>query len=115
MLNFSSHEAYGVLIFTVEEASHGESSPTHREWLYKTIEARDDPRFVIDLAAVTYLASSDIGLLITIKRRVDTRKGKVALANVDPFIVDVFKTMRVDKLFMITDGVPKAVAAVCSS
>src|SRR4051794_6145370 len=114
MLNFSSHEAYGVLIFTVEEATLGENSLSQREWLYKTIEAREDPKFVIDLGAVTYLASSDIGFLITIKRRVDSRKGKVALANVDPFILDVFKTMRVDKLFAIADSVPKAVAAVCT-
>ena len=112
MLNFSSHEAYGILVLTVEDGSIGENTLAQREWLYKTIESREDPRFVIDLGAVDYLASSDIGLLITLKRRIDTRKGKVALANVDPFIVDVFKTMRVDKLFAIADDVPKAVMAI---
>jgi anti-sigma B factor antagonist len=112
MLSYSSHEANGVLVFTVEEGAADEVYTTQREWLYKTIESREVPWFVIDLSALNYLASSDIGLLITLKRRIDTRKGKVALVNVDPFIVDVLKTMRIDKLFSIHGDMPGAVAAV---
>jgi anti-sigma B factor antagonist len=112
MLRYSSHEAGDVLVFTVEEAGPDYYATTEREWLYKTIEAREDPRFVIDLGAVNYLASSDIGLLVTLKRRIDARKGKVVLVNVDPFIVDVLKTMRIDKLFPIDTSVPAAVASL---
>jgi anti-sigma B factor antagonist len=112
MLSYSAHEANGVLVFTVEEATAEEAYTAQREWLYKTIESRDDPRFIIDLSALNYLASSDIGLLITLKRRIDTRKGKVALVNVDSFIVDVLKTMRIDKLFSIHADMPSAVADV---
>src|SRR3954469_17015831 len=92
MLNYSGHEADGVLVLTVEDGTFGEANTTHREWLYKTIESREDPRFAIDLGAIAYMASSDIGLLITLKRRIDARKGKVVLCNVDPFIFDVFRT-----------------------
>jgi len=112
MLSYSAHEANGVLVFTVEEGDPDEVFASQREWLYKTVETREDPRFVIDLSSLNYLASSDIGLLITLKRRIDTRKGKVALVNVDPFIVDVLKTMRIDKLFSIHDDMPSAVASV---
>ncbi|MFO0952889.1 MAG: STAS domain-containing protein [Isosphaeraceae bacterium] len=112
MLSYSSHEAGGVLIFTVEEAGEDQYNTSQREWLYKTIETRDDPRFVIDLGALNYLASSDIGLLITVKRRIDARKGKVVITNVDPFIMDIFKTMRIDKLFTFTTDLPSAVAAL---
>ena len=111
MLNYCSHEAGGLLIFTVEEAdAANQYNTTQREWLYKTIESREDPRFVIDLGALNYLASSDIGLLITVKRRIDARKGKVVLVNVDPFILDVLKTMRIDKLFNISNDMHAAVA-----
>ena len=112
MLSYSAHEANGVLVFTVEEGDPDEVFTAQREWLYKTIETRDDPRFVIDLSSLNYLASSDIGLLITLKRRIDTRKGKVALVNVDPFIIDVLKTMRIDTLFSIHVDMPSAVASV---
>jgi anti-sigma B factor antagonist len=112
MLSYSGHEAEGVIVFTVEESKAGEIVMSQREWLYKTIESREEPRFIIDLGAITYMASSDIGVLITIKRRVDTRQGKVALVNVDPFIHDVLKMMRIDKLFTISPSMPAAVAAV---
>jgi anti-sigma B factor antagonist len=113
MLNYCSHEADGVLVFTVEEAdAEQQYNTSQREWLYKTIESREDPRFVIDLGALNYLASSDIGLLITVKRRIDARKGKVVIVNVDPFIMDVLKTMRIDKLFSFSDDMHSAVASL---
>ena len=100
------------MILTVEETKIEEYSTTQREWLYKTIEGCEDPRFIIDLGAIQYMASSDIGLLLTLKRRIDTRKGKVAIVNVDPFILDVLRMMRIDKLFTISPDMTSAVAAV---
>ncbi|MGE3818829.1 MAG: STAS domain-containing protein [Isosphaeraceae bacterium] len=112
MLTYSAHEANGVLVFTVEEATGDQVYTSQREWLYKTIESREDPRFVIDLAAVNYMASTDVGVLVTIKRRIDQRKGKLALVHVDPFIYDILRTMRIDKLIPIHEDLPSALAAV---
>lgn len=112
MLSYSGHDANGVTVFTVEDAKEGDVVMAQREWLYKTIESAENPRFIVDLAAIQYMASSDIGVLITLKRRVDARKGKVAIVNVDPFIYDVLRMMRIDKLFTICEGMPAAVAAV---
>ena len=103
MLNYSAHEADGVLVFTVEETDPTYEPSTQREWLYKTIESRVDPRFAIDLGEIRYMASSDLGFLITIKRRIDAHKGRVVLFGIDPFILDILRTMRLDKLFMIAD------------
>jgi anti-sigma B factor antagonist len=100
MLSYSAHEAGGIMIFTVEEPEGGEAPLNQREWLYHTIEQREDPRFAIDLGEINYLASSDIGFLVMLKRRIDLRKGKVALFRLDPYIVDIFRTMRIDKLFL---------------
>ena len=112
MLSYSGHEAGGVLIFTVEENPTGEGVMAQREWLYKTIESREDPRFVIDLGNIQYMQSSDIGVLITLKRRIDARKGKVVLTNLDPFIYDILRTMRIDKIFTIAPDMPAAVKAL---
>ena len=112
MLSYSGHEAGGMLIFTVEEAAADDELSSQREWLYKTIESREDPKFAIDLGAIKYMASSDIGLLITLKRRIDAKKGVVAIFNVDPFIYDVLRTMRIDKLFTIVEDFKAAAIAV---
>jgi anti-sigma B factor antagonist len=109
MLSYSGHEADGVMVLTVEENPTGENSMAQREWLYKTIESREDPRFVIDLGSIQYMQSTDIGVLVTIKRRVDVRKGKIVLTHVDPFIADILRTMRIDKLFPMAADLSAAV------
>lgn len=112
MLSYSGHESGEILVFTVEESHSTDGMMSEREWLYKTIEGRDDPRFVIDLGAIQYMQSSDIGVLVTIKRRVDARKGKIVLTNVDPFILDILRTMRIDKLFPVAPDLNAAVKAL---
>lgn len=110
MLSYSSHEASGVLVLTAEKSEEGEGQSTQREWLYRTIETRDDPRFAINLGEIEYMSSSEIGFLITLRRRIDVRKGKVVLFQVDSFILDILRTMRLDKLFLIADDLNSALA-----
>src|SRR5690349_11498427 len=110
MLTYISHESSGVLILTAEKCAEGEAPLSQREWLYKTIESREDPRFAIDLGEIDYMSSSEIGFLITLKRRIDARKGKVVLFGVDSFIFDLFRTMRLDKLFLFADDLSGALA-----
>jgi anti-sigma B factor antagonist len=114
MLNYCGHEVSGVQVFTVEENPAGEAVMTQREWLYKTIENREDPRFIIDLGAIQYMQSADIGVLVTIKRRVDHRQGKIVLTNVDPFILDILRTMRIDKLFPVAPDMSAALKLIAS-
>jgi anti-sigma B factor antagonist len=109
MLSYSGHEASGLMVLTVEESKPGEEVMARREWLYKTIEGRDDPRFVVDLGNIQYMQSSDIGVLITVKRRIEAKKGRVVLMNVDPFILDILRTMRIDKLFPVVTDLNEAV------
>jgi anti-sigma B factor antagonist len=108
MLSYSSHEAGGVLVFTAEKSAEGEGLSNQREWIYKTIETREDPRFAIDLGAIEYMSSSEIGFLITLRRRIDARQGKVVLFRLDSFIFDILRTMRLDKLFLIADDLSDA-------
>ena len=110
MLSYSSHESGGVLVFNAEKAADTDGHPSEREWLYKSIETRDDPRFAINLGEIEYMSSSEIGFLITLRRRIDARKGKVVLFGVDGFILDILRTMRLDKLFLIADDLDGALA-----
>src|SRR5262245_66121688 len=110
MLSYSSHESGGVLIFTAEKSAEFDLQPSQREWIYKSIETREDPRFAINLGQIEYMSSSEIGFLITLRRRIDARKGKVVLFGVDGFILDILRTMRLDKLFFIAEDLDGALA-----
>ena len=105
MLNFTTNEAGGVLIIAfepIDEANYDWQS-TQRDWLYKLIESREDPRFAVDLNDVDYLASSEIGFLVTIKRRIDRRKGKIVFFGISPYLQDIFRTMNLNRVLDIVE------------
>jgi anti-sigma B factor antagonist len=103
MLNFTTSEAGGVLIVAFEptDETNYDWQSTQREWLYKLIESREDPRFAVDLQEVNYLASSEIGFLVTIKRRIDRRKGKIVFFGISPYIQEIFRTMNLNRVLDI--------------
>ncbi|MGC8641386.1 MAG: STAS domain-containing protein [Isosphaeraceae bacterium] len=105
MLNFTTKELGGVLIINFEPTNemNYDWQSTQRDWLYKLIESRDDPRFAIDLTEVNYLASSEIGFLVTIKRRIDRQKGRVVFFGISSYLQEIFQTMNLHKVLEIVD------------
>ncbi len=112
MLNFSTNEIGGVLIITFEPTDEGsyDWQSTQRDWLYKLIEAREDPRFAIDLTDVNYLASSEIGFLVTLKRRIDRQKGKVVFFGISSYLQDIFRSMNLHRVLDIVESGQDALA-----
>jgi anti-sigma B factor antagonist len=112
MLKFTTAETDGLLVIAFEatDENAGDWLSTQRDWLYKLVESRADGRFAIDLSEVNYLASSEIGFLMTLKRRIDRRQGKVVLFGMSSYIHDIFKTMNLTKLIDIAHDLPAAVA-----
>ncbi|MGA7495786.1 MAG: STAS domain-containing protein [Isosphaeraceae bacterium] len=112
MLNFTTNEAGGVLIIAFEPTDeiNYDWQSTQRDWLYKLIESREDPRFAVDLNEVNYLASSEIGFLVTIKRRIDRQKGKVVFFGISPYIHDIFRTMNLTRVLDIVESRNDALA-----
>ena len=106
MLNFTTNEAGGVLIIAFEptDETNYDWQSTQRDWLYKLIESREDPRFAVDLNEVSYLASPEIGFLVTIKRRIDRRKGKVVFFGISPYLQDIFRTMNLNRVLDIVES-----------
>jgi anti-sigma B factor antagonist len=111
MLKFTAEEASGVLVISFEatEEDAGDWQSTQREWLYKLVESRADGRFAIDLSDINYLASSEIGFLMTLKRRIDRRQGKVVMFGLGAYIHDIFRTMNLTKIIDIVADLPAAV------
>jgi anti-sigma B factor antagonist len=111
MLKFTTREVSGVLVIAFEATDDhaADWQSTQRDWLYKLIEAHKDARFAIDLSEVNYLASSEIGFLVTIKRRIDRRGGKVVVFGVHPYIHETFYTMNLVKILDVVDSLAAAI------
>jgi anti-sigma B factor antagonist len=117
MLKFTTRDVSGVLVIAFEATDDlaADWQSSQREWLYKLIESNADPRFAIDLTEVNYLASSEIGFLVTIKRRIDRRQGKVVLFGVCPYIYEIFATMNLVKILEIVDGLGSALTKLSAA
>jgi anti-sigma B factor antagonist len=116
MLKFTTHETAGALVVTFEPADEGDTDwqSTKRDWLYTLVETRPDPRFAIDLGEVNYLASSEIGFLVTLKRRIDRRQGRVVLFGASPYILELFETMNLARKLDIVPNLPSALAKLAA-
>ncbi len=112
MLKFTTKEVSGVLVLAFEASDSvvTDWQATERDWLYKLVESHKDPRFAIDLSEVNYLASTEIGFLVSLKRRIDRRHGKVVLFGISPYILEIFQTMNLVKILDIAQDLGAALA-----
>lgn len=112
MLKFTTREVSGVLVLAFEATDDATANwqSTERDWLYKLIESHPDPRFAVDLSQVNYLASSEIGFLMTLKRRIDRRQARSVFFGISPYINDIFRTMNLSKILTFADNLPAALA-----
>ena len=110
MLKFTTEEVSGVLVVAFEATDEHATDWQfgQRDWLYKLVESHKDPRFAIDLSEVNYLASSEIGFLVTLKRRIDRRQGKVVFFGIGPYILEIFQTMNLVRILDIVDTLSAA-------
>lgn len=60
---------------------------------------------------VEHLSSAALGMLITLKKRVEENKGKLKLSDINPQIFEVFKITRLNKIFDIHPSQDKARAS----
>jgi anti-sigma B factor antagonist len=105
MLKFTTEDVSGVLFVAFEATDEyaADWQFGQRDWLYKLVESHTDSRFAIDLSEVDYLQSSEIGFLVTLKRRIDRRQGKVVFFGIGPYILEIFQTMNLVRILDIVD------------
>jgi anti-anti-sigma factor len=116
MLRFTTQEVSDVLVLAFEPTDDlvTDWQTTQRDWLYCLVETHPVARFAIDLQAVNYLASSEIGFLVSLKRRIDRRHGKVVLFGAGPYILEIFQTMNLGRIFEIVENLGSAVARLAA-
>jgi anti-anti-sigma factor len=112
MSPFQTHEAPDGLVITLDSpvTLNDFRSNTFRESLYQLVQSRTDPRVVIDLAAIDYLSSSGVAILVGLKRRIDQQRGKLVLCRVQPLVCDLLRVMRLNQYFTFANDEKEAFA-----
>ena len=76
-------------------------------------QSGEDPRHaVLDLAAVTFLNSSNLSQLIRLRQALGPTTCRLVLAAVRPEVWSAFKVAGLDKLFSVSESVPLALAGL---
>lgn len=68
--------------------------------------------FVLDLQNSTYLDSAGLGVLVRLLQQLAENGGRIALANVNPYVASLFRITRLDRAFPICRDTMAAIAAV---
>ena len=69
-------------------------------------------RMVINFTKIKFLSSAVLGKLISLNKKIQGQKGRLAFCCINPDIIEVFKITRLDKLIPIFEGEEDAVRAV---
>lgn len=67
-------------------------------------------KLLLDFSSVEHLSSAALGMLINLKKAVESQGGALKLANINPQIYEVFKITKLTKMFDIHDSTQQALA-----
>ncbi len=71
--------------------------------LYKLIDKQKANRLVLDFSNVKFLASRMLGVLLTLKKKSESKKGGLALCAVREDLMKVFAVTNLDRTFAFYD------------
>ncbi|MHC5541305.1 STAS domain-containing protein [Singulisphaera rosea] len=116
MSSFSVREEPGGLILRLEDPSglNDFRSNAVRSSLYETVETISTPRIAVDLGPIDYLSSSGVAILVGIQRRGTAQGGKVVFFHIQPNVLDLLRSMKLDQYFQFADDESCAMAALRS-
>jgi len=112
MSTFATRDESGVLIvaFTDPSGLNDFRNTPLRDALFELVQEREEPRLALDMNRVDYLSSSGVAILVGLKRRVETRGGKIALFQLQSTVRDLLQVMKLDRYFAILDDEASAVS-----
>ncbi|GJQ25502.1 MAG: hypothetical protein HBSAPP02_05340 [Phycisphaerae bacterium] len=82
-----------------------------QEELASLVDSRTSRNLLLSFKNVDHLSSAALGMLITLKRKVEEAKGQLKLSDINPQIFEVFKITRLNKIFDIHPTGDKAIAS----
>jgi anti-sigma B factor antagonist len=97
-----------VVSFTEKKILDEQNIQAIGEQLYTLVEDAGKRRLLLNFSKVEYLSSAALGKLITLNKKVQAAKGRLALCNIDPQIYEVFEITGLKRVFNIFDDEQEA-------
>ncbi|MHC4757896.1 MAG: STAS domain-containing protein [Planctomycetota bacterium] len=104
-----------VVTFTQEKILEQADIKALQDSILSIVEQAGPINLILDFSNVHFLSSSVLGLLIRISKRVYETDGKLALCNIIPKILEIFKITRLTNIFDIYEDIDTAVDALSPS
>jgi anti-sigma B factor antagonist len=82
-----------------------------QEELSGLVDTKSSGNLLLCFKNVEHLSSAALGMLITLKKKVEEKQGKLKLSDINPQIYEVFKITRLNKIFDIHPSIDKARAS----
>ena len=79
--------------------------------LKELVDRRGHRRIILDLANVQFLASSALGMLVSLQQKIAYHKGRLVICNLRKNLHQVFKFAKLDGAFTICDTGDDALAS----
>lgn len=74
-----------------------------KDELLEKLSGSEKENLIIDLKEVALIDSSGIGALISVYKKIEERKGKLFLLNVQPYVKKILNFARLDRVFSLSD------------
>lgn len=78
------------------------------EELNHLVEAQHKQKLLLDFVRVKFLSSSALGILVTLRKKMDAIKGELVICGMNKELRKVFKITNLEKLFKFADDEPGA-------
>jgi anti-sigma B factor antagonist len=116
MSTFTTRDESDALLVTFNDPSglNDFRNTPLRDALFDLVQTRPDPRVALDMNKVDYLSSSGVAILVGLKRRIETRNGRIVLYRLQTIVRDLLQVMKLDRYFVIVDDEDEALASLRS-
>jgi len=100
-LNVTDHKDVKVVSFVENKILDEANISDIGQALIQLIEAKHNPKLLLDFQNVDHLSSAALGMLINVNQKIKGQSGQLRLSNIKAQILEVFKITKLDKLFRI--------------
>lgn len=107
-LKISEEDGIQVVTFVDRKILEELSISQIGDQLSDLVAAHPKIKLVLNFESVEHLSSAALGMLITLRNKVDESHGQLKLAAIKPQIYEVFKITQLYKLFDICESVADA-------
>src|SRR5690348_10308452 len=112
LLKVSNHKSVNVIELFLPEDLDSTEFDRLNEGLDAALSTHEGDRWILDLKQDECMGGAALGLMVNIRQRVKSQPGKLALCNLSPRLLQIFKPCCLERLFTITRPRDDAVKAL---